>query len=75
MQGHCGDADRWLMWRKQVPTWMLGLCPAGVPEEGTVWPLSQLPKCPLGRQELAVRTGSHTGWHIFSHQEADGGHR
>lgn len=35
------------------------------------------PSCPNAPREagLATRTGSHTGWHLLSHWEDDGGHR
>lgn len=47
-------------------------CSASV-QQG-VGPFSPAHK-PLGRQELAMRTGSPTGWHLPSHWEEDGGHR
>lgn len=75
MQGPHGDAGHWEGWREQAPHLSAGLLPIrGWQHRGQVGPF---PSCPNTPREvgLAMRTGSHTGWHLLSHWEEDGGHR
>lgn len=54
---------------------MLGFCPAqggSIRDSLAPFPAAQMP---LGRQKLATRTGSHTGWHLLSHWGENEGHR